>query len=108
MKKVLLDENLPVKLKFRLESVCEIYTVKDKAWNALENGELLNAMQREEFDYLITSDKNLQHQQNLESYTIGFIVLNAVDNTYASLLPLVDKIKQILMDETGVKLTIIE
>jgi hypothetical protein len=39
MKKVLLDENLPAKLKFRLNQICEIYTVNDKGWNALENGD---------------------------------------------------------------------
>ena len=50
MKKVLLDENLPAKLKYRLQDVCEIYTVKDKGWNALENGGLINAMQEDEFD----------------------------------------------------------
>ena len=44
MYKVLLDENLPVKVKYRLLDVCEIYTVKDKQWNALENGDLINAM----------------------------------------------------------------
>ena len=62
MKKVLLDENLPLKLKDRLQDVCEIYTVNDKGWNALENGELIGAMQYDGFDYLITSDRNLQFQ----------------------------------------------
>jgi predicted nuclease of predicted toxin-antitoxin system len=45
MKKVLIDENLPVKLKYSLQDVCEIYAVKDKGWNALENGDLIKAMQ---------------------------------------------------------------
>ncbi len=52
MYKVLLDENLPVKIKYRLQDVCEIFTVIDKGWNALENGNLLKAMQEDE---LITS-----------------------------------------------------
>ncbi len=47
MYKVLLDENLPVKIKHRLRDVCEIYTVYDKKWNALENGDLINAMQED-------------------------------------------------------------
>ena len=72
MYKVLLDENLPVKIKYRLQDVCEIYTVTDKGWNALENGDLINAMQKDSFDYLVTSDKNLQYQQNLSKYSIGF------------------------------------
>jgi hypothetical protein len=41
MKKVLLDENLPRKLKFRLQNSCDIFTVNDMAWNSLENGELI-------------------------------------------------------------------
>ncbi len=108
MNKVLLDENLPVKLKYRLQDVCEIYTVNDKAWNALENGDLLDAMQKDGFDCLITSDKNLQYQQNLTKYPIGFIVLNVMNNTYETILPLVGKIKQILLNETKVKLKIID
>jgi hypothetical protein len=47
MYKVLLDENLPAKLKFRLQNVCTIYTVNDKGWSSLENGDLIEAMQRD-------------------------------------------------------------
>ncbi len=51
MYKVLLDENLPIKIKYRLQDVCEIYTVTGKGWNALENGDLIEAMEQ---DFLIT------------------------------------------------------
>ena len=107
MYKVLLDENLPVKIKYRLQDVCEIYTVSDKNWNAFENGELINVMQQDSFDYLITSDKNLQYQQNLSKYSIGFIVLNIKDNNYETVLPLLEKVKLILSKEAVVKLTVI-
>lgn len=107
MYKVLLDENLPVKFKYRLQEVCEVYTVTDKGWNALENGDLINSMQNDVFDYLITSDKNLQYQQNLAKYSIGFIVLNVTDNNYESILPMLEKIKQILSDENKSKLTVV-
>lgn len=108
MKKVLLDENLPVKLKYRLQDVCEIYTVRDKGWNALENGDLIAAMQSESFDYLITSDKNLRYQQNISKYAIGFIVLNVPNNTYEIILPLPAKIKEVLVADEVMKLVIIE
>ncbi|MBS1632927.1 MAG: hypothetical protein JST10_10185 [Bacteroidetes bacterium] len=108
MKKVLLDENLPRKLKYRLQDFCEIYTVNDKAWNALENGDLINAMQADRFDYLITSDKNLQYQQNLGKYSISFIVLNIPNNNYETILPLVTKIKKILTEDTKQHLTVID
>ena len=74
MYKVLLDENLPIKIKYRLQNVCEIYTVIDKKWNSLENGHLIAAMQNDNFDFLITSDKNLQYQQNIAKYSISFII----------------------------------
>jgi predicted nuclease of predicted toxin-antitoxin system len=107
MNKVLLDENLPIKLKYRLQDVCEIYTVKDKGWNSLENGNLIAAMQQENFDYLITSDKNLQHQQNISKYALRFIVLNVSTNNYETILPLVEQIKEVLLNDIKVKLTII-
>lgn len=107
MYKVLLDENLPVKIKYRLQDVCEIYTVTDKGWNALENGDLINAMQKDSFDYLVTSDKNLQYQQNLSKYSIRFIVLNVTDNNYETILPMLEKIKQIFDDKIKSKLIVI-
>jgi predicted nuclease of predicted toxin-antitoxin system len=108
MNKVLLDENLPVKLKYRLQDICEIYTVNDKGWNTLENGDLLAAMEKDGFDYLITSDKNLQHQQNLIKYSICFIILNVLNNNYETILPMVEKIKKVLTSKERTKLTMVD
>jgi hypothetical protein len=107
MKKVLLDENLPHKLKYRLEDICEIYTVNDKNWNTLENGDLINAMQKEGFNYLLTADNNLQYQQNLSKYEIGFIIVKVLNNNYETILPLIPAIKEVLTEATTVKLKII-
>jgi len=108
MKKVLLDENLPLKLKYRLQDVCEIYTVNDKGRNALENGDLIDAMQDDGYDYLVTSDRNLQFQQNLAKYSMSFIVLNVPNNNYETILPLVPKINAALIDNAQKKLVVIE
>lgn len=104
MYKVLLDENLPVKIKYHLKDICEIYTVRDRNWNSLENGNLIAAMQKDNFDFLITSDKNLQYQQNLSKYSIGFIIVNVPDNNYETILPLIEKIKNILQNKDKPKL----
>jgi hypothetical protein len=104
MKTVLLDENLPAKLKYRLQDVCEIYTVNDKGWNTLDNGELINAMQEDGFDYLVSSDKNLKYQQHLAKYTMGFIVLNVSTNNYETILPLVLQNKRSLINVQGKQL----
>ena len=93
--KLLLDENLPKKLKSDFPEH-EIYTVSDKKWNSKKNGELLKLMLEEDFDTLFTFDKNLQFQQNFEKYPIAVVVLNAADNTYSTLSKLVPQIKELL------------
>ena len=57
--KLLLDENLPVKLKSDLQDY-DVFTVRDKGWLGKENGELLRLLLSEGFDVLITADKNLK------------------------------------------------
>ena len=61
--KLLLDENLPKRLKLDFPEH-GVYTVRDKGWNGIKNGELLKLMIEDSFDALLTFDKNLQHQQN--------------------------------------------
>ena len=86
--KLLIDENLPKKLKIDFPEY-EIFTVSDMGWNSKKNGELLKLMLEKEFDTLLTFDKNLQYQQNFAKYPITVFVLNAEDNTYVTLKPLI-------------------
>ena len=93
--KLLLDENLPKRLKSDFPEH-EIYTVRDKGWNGFKNGKLLELMIEESFDALLIFDKNLQHQQNFQKFSLPVIVLNASDNSYMTLSKLVFQIKKIL------------
>lgn len=86
--KLLIDENLPKRLKIHFPEH-EIYTVHDMDWNCKKNGELLILMLEEKFDVLLTFDKNLQYQQNFVKYPIAVFVLNAEDNAYSTLKPLI-------------------
>jgi predicted nuclease of predicted toxin-antitoxin system len=90
--KLLLDENLPKRLKSDFPEH-EIYTVRDKGWNSKKNGELLELMLAENFDVLLTFDQNLEHQQNFDKYPISVFVLIAENNTYLVLRGLVENIK---------------
>ncbi len=56
--KLLLDENLPKRLKLDFTEH-EIYTVRDKGWNGIKNGDLLKLLIENHFDALLTFDKNL-------------------------------------------------
>ena len=44
-------------------------------WDKLTNGELLKAAEQAGFDVLLTTDKNLQYQQNLKERKIAIVVL---------------------------------
>ena len=68
-------------------------------WAGKTNGELLKLMITNQFDALLTFDKNLQHQQNFEKYSLAVFVLVAPNNTYQSIQPLVQKVKDHLKSE---------
>ena len=93
--RLLLDENLPKRLKLDFPEH-EIYTVRDKGWNGIKNGELLKLLIDNSFDALLTFDKNLQHQQNFLKYTMTVFVLSASINSYEVLTKLTPKVKKYL------------
>ena len=43
----------------------------------LENGELLMAAEAAEFDVIVTSDQNIQYQQNLAGRKLALVVLGS-------------------------------
>ncbi|MEQ8584123.1 MAG: hypothetical protein RIC30_00340 [Marinoscillum sp.] len=96
--KLLIDENLPKKLKLDFPEH-QIFTVSDMGWNSKKNGELLKLMLDQKFEVLLTFDRNLEYQQNFVKYPIAVFVLNAQDNTYITLKPLVPVIQQHLNEE---------
>lgn len=93
--KILLDENLPRRLKFQLKEH-ETFTVRELAWDAFKNGELLKIMVQENFDIFITADQNLEHQQNLKSIPVAVIVLIAPTLRYEDIEPLLPKLISII------------
>jgi predicted nuclease of predicted toxin-antitoxin system len=62
--KVLLDESLPRKLKYRFGEDFEVYDVSDMGWLGKKNGELLKLVIENEFEIFVTVDRNLPYQQN--------------------------------------------
>ena len=93
--KILLDENLPKRLKKDLSGHL-VFTVRDKNWNGIKNGLLLKLMLSDGFEVFITFDKNMQFQQNFEKYAIPVIVLNAENNTYLALVKLLHQMLTLL------------
>lgn len=52
-----------------------VETAYERGWSTLENGELLQVAEAEGFDVFVTTDRNLQHQQNLSDRNIAIVVL---------------------------------
>jgi hypothetical protein len=90
--KLLLDENIPRKLKNRLTEY-EVFTVQEMGWNGKKNGDLLELMIEKGFDVFITADKNIKNQQNLSKYSIPVFILNVQLLTYDCMAPLIPLLK---------------
>ena len=71
---VLFDQGTPVPIRPFLKEHT-VQTTAERGWDTLENGELLKAAEAAGFDVLVTSDKNIRHQQNLTVRTIALVVL---------------------------------
>ena len=106
--RVLLDENLPKRLKYRLlEQNHDASTAREMGWDGKKNGELLGLLTLSGFEVLITSDKNLIHQQNLDKFQVSVLLLNIKANRYPYIQPLLDNILQTLGSELTERFIII-
>ncbi len=70
--KILIDESLPRFLKQPLKSH-EVFTVQEMGWTGIANGVLLGKA-NDQFDVMLTADKNLRHQQDLSRLTLSIVV----------------------------------
>ena len=91
--KVLLDENLPRRLKALFWPDIEAKSARDMGWNGKCNGELLGLMTINGFDVFITVDRNLSQQQNLPRFPLTVFLLRAIKNDYIHLAPLIKRVR---------------
>lgn len=76
--KILFDQGTPIPLRNAL-SQYEIVTAFERGWATLQNGELLTAAESEGFEALLTTDKNMRHQQNPGGRRLAIVVLPTTD-----------------------------
>ena len=86
--KVLIDECLPVALKANLTVLGhECQTVRQAGFGSKRNGELLTLAEGR-WNVLLTSDRNIKHQQNMTGRSVSILILCAKSNRMKDLLPL--------------------
>ena len=71
---ILFDQGTPVPLRAFLKGHT-VKTAAEQRWSTLENGDLLDAAEAAGFEVLLTTDKNLPHQQNLTGRKIAIVVI---------------------------------
>jgi hypothetical protein len=72
--RILLDQGTPVPLRAFLKNHT-VSAAAEVGWDRLRNGDLLTAAEKAGFDMLLTTDKNLQYQQNLKERRIAIVVI---------------------------------
>lgn len=90
--KILLDECVTKKLKPHLTAF-EIFTVSEMKWNGIKNGRLMALCVENNFDLLLTIDKNLMFQQNLYQYKLTIAVLNSASSKIEELVLFIPSFK---------------
>ncbi len=94
--KLLLDEDLPTKLRYCLRPEHEAIPVRDMGWQSKKNGELLRLMEASGFQALLTGDRQMQFQQNWLNYPLPVITPDAHGDQYDDYNALIPQVKALL------------
>ena len=90
--KILLDECVTKRLKKYLEEF-EVFTVRELELSGIKNGKLMIYCVENKFDILLTIDKNLMYQQNLDKYPLTIVVLNCFTSKIEELVTFLPSFK---------------
>ncbi|HEX5150449.1 MAG TPA: hypothetical protein VFW07_03310 [Parafilimonas sp.] len=91
--KILLDECVTKRLKPYLTEF-EVFTVSEMNWNGIKNGRLMTLCVDNSFDSLLTIDKNLMYQQNLDKCKLTIAILNSSTSKIEELILLIPSFKE--------------
>jgi hypothetical protein len=73
--RVLFDNGVPRGVASVLEGHA-VEEARERGWDRLKNGELLDAAEAAGFDVFVTTDRNVRYQQNLAKRTIAIVGLS--------------------------------
>lgn len=72
--RVLFDQATPVPIRRFLVGHA-VRTAAQQHWDTLQNGDLLTAAEHAGFEVFLTTDQNMQYQQNMAGRTIAVVVI---------------------------------
>ena len=72
--RILFDNGTPRQLRHRLFGHV-VEEARERGWDTLSNGDLLDRAEEAGFEVLITTDQDIQHQQNMSYRRVAVVVL---------------------------------
>jgi predicted nuclease of predicted toxin-antitoxin system len=90
--KILLDECVTKRLKKYLKEF-DVFTVRELRLSGVKNGTLMSYCVENKFDILLSIDKNLLHQQNIEKFALSIIIFNCVSSKIEELSAFIPSFK---------------
>jgi hypothetical protein len=94
--KLLLDESVPRQLDSDFPEAIDVTTVQKMGWAGTKNGALLKLAAECGFDALLTTEKGIEFQHNLDSLCLPIIVLSSYRTRWQDLQPLVPDVVSLL------------
>lgn len=83
--KILLDECVTKHLKIHLPDH-QTFTVREMGWSGVKNGALMALCIQNGFELLLTIDKNLMYQNDLNQHPLIIVVFNSIDSRVEELV----------------------
>jgi hypothetical protein len=74
----------------------EAVHAREMGWQELSNGELLKAAAEAGFGAIVTTDKNVRHQQNMPKKAVALITLNPHLTELEFIAPLAERLCSLL------------
>ena len=71
----------------------DVFTVRELELSGIKNGKLITYCVENNFDILLTIDKNLMYQQNLDTYPVTIAVLNCYTSQIEELITFLPSLK---------------
>ena len=102
---ILFDQGVPIGIRQFLPNHM-VKTAHEQGWSTLLNGDLLHVAEEGGVGLLLTTDKNLIHQQNLSGRKIAIVVLSR--NRWSLLKPALDRIVAAVNSATPGSYTLVE
>ena len=96
----LLDEQIDVRMRELLRPL-PVFTLNEKGWTGLKNGELRQRLNEYGFTHFVTADKNFPFQQNFSKIQFTTILIDTPTLLWVHQRQFADKIRTVIEQRMG-------